>query len=306
LDALIKDAKAEGKLVWYNSYAPAPSQRVIDAFQQKYGISVKEFRLTTAPLGQRFAAEASTGRPGGDVITLADPPFAENAASQGWFAKLTAADLPASAQWPKDAWNGSYAGIGIDPLVLTYNTQLVSKNDVPTKWTDLLDPKWKDKLILADPRTVPTWLAVLYLLHKTQGADFLRGIAAQRYTLVGSTVDGVQQVAAGAKPIMVYTTGPVTAPLIAKGAPLAMTILTPTTGLLLQEAVANHAQHPAAAKLFMNFTMTPEGQALFNTDGGASLLPGVKGAALPKGYVAPDFAGANANKSMLLNLVGIQ
>jgi iron(III) transport system substrate-binding protein len=302
---LIKQAKSEGTLVWYNSYAPGPSQKVIDAFQQKYGIPVKDFRLTSGPLGQRFAAEASAGRPGSDVMTFSDPAFADNAVTQGWFAKLTVKDLPASAQWPKSAWNGTYAGIGVNPVLLAYNTEKVTGNNIPTKWQDLLDPRWKDKLVLADPRSVPTWLAVLHLLNETQGPDYLKGLAAQKFQLVGSIIDGNQLVAAGAKSIIVYTTGPVTTPLIAKGAPLAMTTLNPTTGLLLQQAVTNQAPHPSAAKLFMNFTMTPEIQAVFNGDGGASLLPGVKGAALPKGYTAPDYSGASANKATLVRQVGL-
>ncbi len=58
-----------------------------------------------------------------------------------------AADVPADAHDPHDLWYGTY----LTPEVITYNSQVVSAADAPQDWDDVLDPKWKGKVIIRDP-----------------------------------------------------------------------------------------------------------------------------------------------------------
>jgi len=95
--------------------------------------------------------------------------------------------VPETAHDPNDAWYGTY----LTPEVITFNNRLVSKDDAPADWDDILDPKWKNRVLIRYPlaygtmRTIfgamimrqPTveegykWLARLDMNTKTYTAD---------------------------------------------------------------------------------------------------------------------------------------
>ncbi len=58
-----------------------------------------------------------------------------------------AADVPAQAHDPHNLWYGTY----LTPEVITYNSQAVTAAEAPKDWDDVLDPKWKGKVIIRDP-----------------------------------------------------------------------------------------------------------------------------------------------------------
>src|SRR5690242_11058099 len=68
LDALIAAAKAEGSVMIYHTSAVATFKPVFTAFAQKYGIPVRNFYATGAPLSVRFASEIAAGTIQADVF----------------------------------------------------------------------------------------------------------------------------------------------------------------------------------------------------------------------------------------------
>ncbi len=55
--------------------------------------------------------------------------------------------VPDEARDPQDRWYGTY----LTPEVIAYNTEAVSAAEAPKDWDDVLDPKWKGKVLIRDP-----------------------------------------------------------------------------------------------------------------------------------------------------------
>src|SRR5690606_34345585 len=89
--------------------------------------------------------------------------------------------------------------------------------------------------------------------------------------------------------------------LQSKGAPIGFAIPDTTTGVEMTMSISEGAAHPDAARLFVNFVLSEEGQALVNANTGASLLPGIAGTLeYPSNYIEPDIIAAVAQSQGLL------
>jgi len=305
LQPLIDAAKKEGKLTFYSSNPQDQAEAQGKAFKDKYGVSVDVFRASSGPLGQKFAAEAGAGDVTADAVILADPVFMDQASEKGWLANLSA--LPSVPQWPKQFFSTTYAKVQLLPITIEYNKDKVKQADAPAQWQDLLKPMFKGQTLFVDPRNVPVWVAWMYFMREKYGDDFLRQLGKQDLRLAASAVPGTQQLAAGEAAILVPSNHQVILPLVGQGAPLADTLPEPSTGVEQLLGVAAKAPHPNAARLFVNWAMTAEGQAIFNKDVGSSPLPNIPGAVpLPKSYESPKIKEAVAVQDELLKLVGIQ
>jgi iron(III) transport system substrate-binding protein len=301
---MIDAAKKEGHLTYYSSTIPSTSQRLTAAFKDRYGIDVDFTRLASAPMAQRYAAEADAGNVVADVVQISDPLFFEQAVAKGWLAKVD--DLPSLAQWPKDAWNGTFAKAHVGPLTLAWNTNLVQPADAPKGWEDVLKPAFKGKILLVDLRNAPILWSWALLLMKTYGEDFLRKLGAQEPRLVASSVPGSQQLVAGAGALLVPGTRSDALELLKEKAPIADIYPSPTVGNESYVGVSAKAPHPIGARLLLNFILSPDAQSIYVKDGYASVLPNLPGAEpLPKGYTAPSPKEALASSTKILELLGI-
>jgi iron(III) transport system substrate-binding protein len=306
LQALIDGAKKEGHITYYSSIDPAQQQGIIAAFQQAYGsdIQIDSTRLVSGQMVARYASEATANKVVADVLTAADGNFMLDAAPKGWLAKIDT--LPALANWPKQYWTGSAAKLSVAPLNISWNTNLVKDADAPRTWQALLDPKWKGQFLAVDPRNAPILMAWLQLMDQTYGDDYLRGLSRQNIRLVGSTVPGTQEMAAGSASILAPGVHGSIKALQDQGAPVSDATPDLTIGNENWGAVSAAAPHPNGARLLLNFLMSPQGQAAVNKDVSASVLPNIPNTvALPKEYRDADYAAATANQSKLLDLYGV-
>jgi iron(III) transport system substrate-binding protein len=101
-----------------------------------------------------------------------------------------ASEVPPEARDPDGLWYGMY----LTPEVIAYNSAAVSKADAPKDWDDLLDPKWKGKVIIRDPIGSGTMRAIFGAIivrsvretgSPEQGYEWLRRLDAntREYTL---------------------------------------------------------------------------------------------------------------------------
>jgi iron(III) transport system substrate-binding protein len=195
--------------------------------------------------------------------------------------KLLAKYTPAGAdRFPagfKDA-DGYHYAFRATVNVIAYNPKLVPAADVPRTWKDLLDPKWKGKLVTAHPGysgVIATHVLALVNLH---GWDYFKELAQNRVMIVQSAVDPAGVVASGERQVAVdggeyffYQTKK-------KGNPLE--IVYPKEGVPLvvsPSAITSFAPHPNAARLFTDFSFSREvQQVLADSEGLYSGHPEVK------------------------------
>jgi iron(III) transport system substrate-binding protein len=305
ITALEAAAKKEGSLTWYTSIPQAIATSEATAFKTKYGVTVTPIVLTSGLLETRFSSEKDAGNSGADVLSVADSIFMKSAATKKWLAALSTTELPSLAALdPKYILSSSFVLTGLQPIGISYDTSKLKASQLAT-WQDLLSPSLKGQIYLVDPTNVPSWLAEMDLLRKTYGDSYLKSLAANGPQFVDSSVPGAQQVAAGSGQVVFPSLLSVSNPLKAKGATIDTVFPSPTTGVEEDTAISSTAPHPSAAKLFLNFVMSMDGQVIFNAGTAASPLGALPGTLTqPAGYQSFDLATAEADKATILSLLG--
>jgi iron(III) transport system substrate-binding protein len=152
----------------------------------------------------------------------------------------------------------------------------VSPKEIPT-WKSLLDPKWKGKLLAKDPTTGSSGQSLTSFLYVTFGADFIRKLYKdQNPTFVANPRQGAQFLAQGTYGVWVGCDFSQLEPFIKQGYPIVAVEPSDGPGILTGEFgminLFNKAPHPNAAKLFVNWIASKEGETLFaRAEQGASL-----------------------------------
>ena len=159
---------------------------------------------------------------------------------------------------------------------MLYNTRLVKAEEAPKSLADLLDPKWKGKIVMPDPNvhtTTAVWLANLQSVMGAQYRPFVEGLAGQ-VTLAESFLPVVQKVIVGEFPLgityvkYVYIFG-------SEGAPLDYVRLSPLLAEAHHVAISAKAPHPNAARLFVDVFTSRLGLLALAKAGEFVLVPGV-------------------------------
>lgn len=302
-----RKAAADPELTWYSSQEETRNEAAIAAFHKQYpAVKVASLRLVTGKLAARYAAERSASVNNAGLITLGDPAFIAEGQKAGWFVDFPQADMPALAKLDPRWFDHGAAISTISILGIAYNTDLVGRTP-PRTWTDLLDPRWKGHLILGDPRSVPSYMALARIWQETYGDEFLTKLAAQNPTWVPSVVPVTQQLAAGEVSIVAPNVLSVVTPLKKDGAPIDIAIPDTTTGNEFAVLLSKGSASPNAAWCLYNFLFTPEGQAAFTGPVSASSMgPNGDVPGLPPSYINPRLSELKSVEPKLLKLLGLQ
>jgi iron(III) transport system substrate-binding protein len=259
---LVEAAKKEGKLVAYVSMLTENATALLAEFKKKYPfIDTSLYRANTQKLLPKIQLEARTSQHEADVISATFTIW--NELTRG---KLVMKyDSPERAKYPdalKDAdgyWNILHLGV----QGMAYNTKLVPPDLAPKKYEDLLQPRWRPKQIAMDYRD-SSWMAVmLEIMGETEGLAFMKKLAAKDLYMRENKNLLTQLLAAGEFPVLANTYLETFAKIQKAGAPIewvpGRNPIPASTHLL---GVYAHARHPNAAKLFVDFLLSPEGQSL--------------------------------------------
>ncbi|MGZ8466599.1 MAG: ABC transporter substrate-binding protein [Candidatus Binatia bacterium] len=259
---LVEAAKKEAKLVAYVSMLTENATALLAEFKKKYPfIETSLFRANTQRLLPKIQLEARTQQHEADVISATFTIW--NELTRG---KLVMKyDSPERAKYPetlKDAdgyWNILHLGV----QGMAYNTKLVSPDSAPKKYEDLLHPRWRPKQIAMDYRD-SSWMAVmLEIMGEAEGLGFMKKLAAKDLYMRENKNLLTQLLAAGEFPVLANTYLETFAKIQKAGAPIewvpGRNPIPASTHLL---GIYAHARHPNAAKLFVDFLLSPEGQSL--------------------------------------------
>jgi iron(III) transport system substrate-binding protein len=158
---------------------------------------------------------------------------------------------------------------------LIYNKDKVSPEDVPRAWTDLLDPKWKGRVATGHPAfsgCTGTWALGIKKVH---GWGFFESLAKNNPRIGRSAVDPMTLINAGECLVGVGAANNAYAS-IDKGNPIG--VVHPSDGLVLcvtPSAIPAHAPHPNAARLFMDWLLSPDYARMIAMDGSEPILVGI-------------------------------
>lgn len=261
---LLEQAKKEGSVVLYTSLAPTESKPLAQAFEKKYGIKVELWRALSDKVVQRVVTEGRAHRNSVDVVETNGPEM-EMIAREKLLGRVESpyiADLPANAIPQHHLWLPDRLNF----FVVGYNTQKVQRSELPATYEGFLEPKWKGRIGIE--ATDSEWMAAL-VKHwgEQKGMDFFRRLAAMKPDLRKGHVLFAKLVAAGEVPVGLTLYNANVESSKAKGAPIDFVPVQPVVGRPQGIGVAKDAPHPAAAVLFMDFVLSPEGQKLYESMG---------------------------------------
>jgi iron(III) transport system substrate-binding protein len=158
--------------------------------------------------------------------------------------------------------HGEWVGTRLNVFVQAYNTKLVKREELPTRWEDLLDPRWKGRLGIEQEDS--DWLAgVLGDIGAEHGTKIFGEIVATNRMSVrrGHTLL-TQLVASGEVPLALTVYNYKAEQLRAEGAPIDWFTIGNAIARPNGVAVARNAPHPHAALLYYDFELSEEGQRI--------------------------------------------
>jgi iron(III) transport system substrate-binding protein len=260
---LLDAAKKEGTVVFYTSIELQTAEKLGKAFEAAHpGVKVQVERNGCERIIQRLAQERGSNIHAADIGECSDMTALFNWKRQGWLAPFVPADV---AKWPADQRDpdGCFATERLTLSPIVYNTRLIKPEDAPKSYADLLDPKWKGKIVKAHPGYSGTIMTVTFEMARDLGWDYFQKLGKQGVMQVQSAADPPKKVAQGERPIMADGGEYVPLQMIATGAPLA--IVYPAEGspsIPGGAGVMVDAPHPNAARLFAIYLFSREGQQL--------------------------------------------
>ena len=258
---LYEAAKQEGELTWYTAhYDQNMTAQIGAAFTEKYpGIKVNGIKATAQVSFQRLLLDLKAGQSQADVFSSTDVSHYRQLKEMNALEKYV----------PENEAQIIAAFRGIDPdgyyhttlvglIAILYNNAKVKEAEAPKNWTDLADPKWTDKVTFGDPNysgMVGVWTVAM---ADRYGWEFFEKLEPLNPQIGRSIDDAVTLLNSGERVVAMGDPG-TALQSAAKGNPVA--VVYPEDGAVvvrMPSAIIKGSKSPNAAKLFMNFLLSPE------------------------------------------------
>jgi iron(III) transport system substrate-binding protein len=247
-----------GEVVLYSSNSVDAINAVTEGFNKKYSdIHITAVRGSTGAMMQRIKAEA--GAPKADIfwsggfslLRLYEPYFLSYQSPE--YASLAASDKNP---------NGLWAGTNAHVMVIMVNKRALKGDPEPRTWSDLANPRWKDRLIISDPEKTSSSLATLWGIQQTIGNEPLKGIAknATVTSTASQVYDGVAKGEFAVGMTMEYAAQEYVA-----GGDKDIELIYPTEGTFIAPegmALVKGGPNPAEAKKFYDYLASRQAQEM--------------------------------------------
>jgi iron(III) transport system substrate-binding protein len=276
-DRVLQAAKKEGKVAMIGPVGADRRDALTIAFEKKYGISVEYHADSGAGILPRLSAERKADRYLWDVVVTGTTTGLENLIPARVLDPLEPNLILPEIKDLKLWRNGAleFLDPGRQLLVMTpfqrgtlfVNTTLANAKEFKS-YKDLLDPKWKGKIIADDPRKSGPGQATftLFFLHPELGVKFIRAIAGQGLTLLRDYAQEVNMLGQGRYSVGLGFSDSLAEQRAKQGVPVEIvdirqlkegSDISPASGSL---SIFNRAPHPNAAKVYINWLLSKEGQ----------------------------------------------
>ncbi|MFO7945243.1 MAG: extracellular solute-binding protein [Armatimonadota bacterium] len=252
-------AKSEGELNWYTSLPMQRAEEFAALFEQQHDyIRVHLTRESTFDIVRRVEREISDRDVRADVMHVLDPAVFTSLKNRGDLYRYHPEGARRVA--PEYKSPGYWTGARLVVICMARSTR-VDEQDAPKTWLDLLTPQWKGKIALKDAQTSGSAYAQYYFLREKYGRAFWANMAQQAPTMYKSGDEMLQALIAGDRDIAGGVLGYKVQKYIANDAPVEP--IWPMDGVpvcLGPVAILRACPHPNAAKLFVEFMLSQEGQ----------------------------------------------
>jgi iron(III) transport system substrate-binding protein len=251
-------AATAGEVVLYSSNSVDAINAVTEEFNKKHPeIRISPVRGSTGAMMQRIKAEA--GAPKADIFWSGG--FSVLRLYKDYFLPYQSPEttaLQAGYKDPAGLWSGTNAHV----MVIMVNKRALKGDPMPKTWSDLANPRWKDRLVVSDPEKTSSSLATLWGIEQSLGKEPLKGIA-KNATIVSTASQVFDGVAKGE--FAVGMTMEYAAQEYVAGGNKDIEIVYPTEGTYIAPegmALVKGSPNPAEAKKFYDFLASREAQAM--------------------------------------------
>jgi iron(III) transport system substrate-binding protein len=250
---------------------------VVQAFAaSRPDIKVSSYRAPTEELMATVELEIKAGKPRADVIVGSAAPLAALQLQHKALERYSSKDLEKVKADLRDP-EQLLTPVSINLSVIQYNTKRIAGQDVPRKFTDLLNPKWNNQVVLTDPRSATSshthiWFLTKYMVDTASeppyGWTFYKELRKLNVKHVASHGTVRAMVQTGERPLGVQ---------MLNDAMKSVTTGEPANFVLAQEGSAAEivaavllkgSRNPVEGKAFVDFLLTPSGQDMMVKLGG--------------------------------------
>ncbi len=267
---LVAAAVKEGRIVFYTATDVAVAEKLATAFEAKYpGVKVQVERAGAERIFQRINQEYGSKIYAADVIETSDAVHFVAFKRNGWLQAALPSDV--ARFWPKEQRDadGQYAAYRAHLSIIAYNTKQVTKEEAPKSYADLLDPKWKGRMVKAHPGYSGTIMTATHAISQALGWGFFEKLGQQRVLQVQSSTEPPKKLAQGERPVMADGNEYNVFLLKESGVPIEPVYAVEGTPLVVgNAALLKSAPHPNAARLFYHFMFSREAQQANSDVGG--------------------------------------
>jgi iron(III) transport system substrate-binding protein len=262
---LPRSARAQETFVWYTGLATEASDAVSKQFTATTGIPAEYFRAGSNNVVQKFDQERQADQVRCSAILITIPVLMAQWAKEG---VLMPYDSPEFAQYPEEFVIAGYAApVAGEAMAMAYNAEMVSAEEAPKTWEDLLDPKWKGKLALTDAASASSALHWFAALQSVYGKEFMEKLAQQDVLVRTGGADVANTLVSGERPVAAAITQSHASRAIGKGG--ALRVVVPEAGApVITNVIGIPAQapDPETGKQFLDFILSEDVQVMLQDD----------------------------------------
>lgn len=287
---LLEAARREGTITLYGSLPTRNWQVAGEAFQRETGIRVNYINLISPRIFARANAEFAAGKLEADWVDTTEVLMAQEWMDRGLLRQPY--KVPAFDRLPpelRDA-QGHWYSIFRTPYVLGINTEMVTQQEYPKSWKDLLHPRWRGRLGLPSIDSGGALFNAYAFLREKFGEEYLRGLAAQRPRIYPSSTPLLTDLVRG-EVALTFTAPASIRSQLDQGAPL--------RGIFPEEGVSAYATtggitatapHPNAVKLYVNWMTSLHGSNIIASSSIYGSHPDATAPTAP-GFTLPPSSG---------------
>jgi len=268
--ALIEAAKKEGQVVHYTSTDLPVAEKLAKAFEAKYpGIAVRVERTGAERVFQRIGQEYASNIHAVDVVNSSDAAHFIVWKRDGILAPYVPEDVAKFYPPEHRDPDGLFASWRVWLSIIAYNTNLVKAQDAPKSFADLLDPKWKGKIVKGHPGYSGTIMTATYQLQRDIGWSWFEQLAKQNVMQVQSSADPPKKLELGERAVMADGNEYNILQFKETGRPVQPVYATEGSPMIVgPNGIFKGSPNPNAAKLFQSFCFSREAQQLIIDFGG--------------------------------------